>query len=139
MSPGTGSVANAKMVVHLRRPPRIGQPDGDGKGNRRPPSRPDGYGVSFAPSRQKGHDLERTATGRNTQRENDEVIELIGTTGLSRFGETKSDEIARHKKQGHSPEEQQERVHRYCSSLSAEPHSRGHRIMDSPMNACERR
>ena len=51
MSPGTGSVGNAKMVVHLRRPPRIGQPDGEGKGNRRPPSRPDGYGVSSAPER----------------------------------------------------------------------------------------
>ena len=136
MSPGTGSVGNAKMVVHLRRPPRIGQPDGEGKGNRRPPSRPDGYGVS---SGQKGHDLERTATSRNTQRANDEVIELIGTTCLSRFGETKSDEIARYEKQGHSPDEQQERAHHYRSSLSAEPHSRGHRIMDSPMDACERR
>ena len=28
---------------------------------------------------------------------------------------------------------------RYRSSLSVEPHSRGHRIMDSPMDACERR
>ena len=64
---------------------------------------------------------------------------LAVTTCLSRFGETKSDEIARYEKQGHSPDEQQERAHRYRSSLSAEPHSKGHRIMDSPMDACERR
>ena len=65
--------------------------------------------------------------------------DLAATTGFSRFGETKSDEIARYEKQGHSPEEQQERAHRYRSSLSAEPHSRGRRIMDSPTDACGRR
>ena len=51
---------DAKMVVHLRRPPRIGQRDGEGKGNR---DRRRGLIAMARPSHQKGHDLRVMSSG----------------------------------------------------------------------------